>query len=69
MKKPWKEWARDVYYSLIAFHDFTDDQAEELLFGDWTDAFYDMWKEDYSCEQGVNAAIDENQPWNENKSK
>lgn len=68
MKKvSWEEWITNVHHLLMIEHNFTDSQAEDLLFGDWTDAFYDMWKEGYSYKQGVNAATDENQPWNQNK--
>ena len=48
-------------------HNYTDNQAEDLLFGEWTDAFYDMWKEDYTCQKAVETITNENQPWNEEK--
>lgn len=67
MKKvSWEQWITNVHHLLMINHNFTDKQAEDLLFGDWTDAFYDMWKADYSYENAVNTAIDPNQTWNEN---
>jgi hypothetical protein len=63
-KIPVEQWLANIHHLLIVEHDFTDDEADELLSGEWTDAFYYMWKEGHSCEEAVDMIIDENQPWN-----
>jgi hypothetical protein len=59
-----ENWFTSVHHLLMWNYNFIDEQASELLSGEWTDAFYDMWKEGYSCEKAAETIADENQPWN-----
>ena len=64
-KPPWDVWAGHVFHLLITKKNFTEDKAEDLVFGLWTDSVYDMWKEDHSTEEAVEIISNPRQSWNQ----